>query len=198
MTTIINGRKISKEILDEIKKEVALLPFQPVFCDILVGDDPVSLQYVNMKKNKGFSLIELLISIAIMAILGSIALTSFTTIRKQARDQQRKTELNQYKTALEAYYADNSSYPLYSGSAAISNQNQGIFDSSSVIISTYFGGTVLQGVNAADNYLYYYISDSVNYKLWGNVEINSYFEIFSNGKSGYIDAVTTTSVACNL
>ena len=52
MTTIINGRKISKEILDEIKKEVALLPFQPVFCDILVGDDPVSLQYVNMKKNK--------------------------------------------------------------------------------------------------------------------------------------------------
>ena len=52
MTTIIDGRKISKEILAEIKKEVSFLPFQPVFCDVLVGDDPVPLQYVNMKKRK--------------------------------------------------------------------------------------------------------------------------------------------------
>lgn len=51
MTTIIDGKKISKEILDEIKKEVSSLPFQPVFCDVLVGDDPVSRQYVNMKKH---------------------------------------------------------------------------------------------------------------------------------------------------
>ena len=51
MTTIIDGRKISKEILDEIKKEIGSLSFQPVFCDVLVGDDPVSRQYVNMKKH---------------------------------------------------------------------------------------------------------------------------------------------------
>lgn len=133
-----------------------------------------------------------------MAILGSIALTSFTTIRKQARDQQRKTELNQYKTALEAYYADNNAYPLYAGSPAVSNQNQGIFDSSSVLIRTYLGSSVMQGVNAADNYLYYYISDSVNYKLWGKVEINDYFEICSNGKSGNASTVSTTSVVCDL
>lgn len=51
MTTIIDGKKISKEILDEIKKEIGSLPFQPVFCDVLVGDDPVSRQYVNIKKH---------------------------------------------------------------------------------------------------------------------------------------------------
>jgi len=51
MTTIIDGRKISKEILEEIKKEINSLPFQPVFCDVLVGNDPVSHQYVNMKKH---------------------------------------------------------------------------------------------------------------------------------------------------
>jgi len=50
MTTIIDGRKLRKEILEEIKKDIALLSFQPVFCDVLVGDNPVSLQYVNMKK----------------------------------------------------------------------------------------------------------------------------------------------------
>ncbi len=47
---ILDGRKIAKDILEEIKTEVEKLNFQPVFCDILVGDDVVSLQYVHMKK----------------------------------------------------------------------------------------------------------------------------------------------------
>lgn len=49
MTKIIDGRKIRDEILAEVKREVAGLSFQPVFCDVLVGDDPASLQYVRMK-----------------------------------------------------------------------------------------------------------------------------------------------------
>ena len=49
MTIIIDGRKIRDEILTEIKKEVALLNFQPIFCDVLVGEDPASVQYVEMK-----------------------------------------------------------------------------------------------------------------------------------------------------
>ena len=49
MMTIINGKKLREEILIKIKKEVATLPFQPIFCDVLVGDDPSSLQYVRMK-----------------------------------------------------------------------------------------------------------------------------------------------------
>jgi methylenetetrahydrofolate dehydrogenase (NADP+)/methenyltetrahydrofolate cyclohydrolase len=48
-TQIIDGRKIKDEILEEVKKEVLILPFTPVFCDILVGNDPSSLQYVKMK-----------------------------------------------------------------------------------------------------------------------------------------------------
>jgi len=46
---ILDGRKIAKDILDNVKVEVAKLSFQPVFCDILVGDDPASAQYVKMK-----------------------------------------------------------------------------------------------------------------------------------------------------
>jgi len=48
-TKIIDGKKISKEILEEVKKEISSLLFQPVFCDILVGEDPASKQYVKMK-----------------------------------------------------------------------------------------------------------------------------------------------------
>ena len=47
--TIIDGKKIRDQILEKVKSEVALLPFKPVFCDVLVGDDPVSAQYVDMK-----------------------------------------------------------------------------------------------------------------------------------------------------
>lgn len=46
---IIDGKQIAQQILDNLKQEVALLPFQPVFCDILVGDDSASAQYVRMK-----------------------------------------------------------------------------------------------------------------------------------------------------
>ena len=46
---IIDGRKLRGEILSKIKKEVATLGFTPVFCDVLVGDDPASAQYVQMK-----------------------------------------------------------------------------------------------------------------------------------------------------
>jgi 5,10-methylene-tetrahydrofolate dehydrogenase/methenyl tetrahydrofolate cyclohydrolase len=46
---IIDGKKIRDEILAKVKSEVASLSFQPVFCDVLVGDDSASLQYVQMK-----------------------------------------------------------------------------------------------------------------------------------------------------
>ena len=49
---IIDGRKLSQEILAEVKDEIARLPFQPVFCDVLVGSDPASVQYVGMKAKK--------------------------------------------------------------------------------------------------------------------------------------------------
>lgn len=46
---IIDGKKIAESILSEVKNEAAKLKFKPVFCDILVGENPVSAQYVKMK-----------------------------------------------------------------------------------------------------------------------------------------------------
>lgn len=53
---IIDGRKISKDILEEVKKEVSTLPFVPIFCDVLVGNDLVSKQYVNIKRKMAESI----------------------------------------------------------------------------------------------------------------------------------------------
>lgn len=46
---IIDGKQIAQNILDKLRDDLALLPFQPIFCDVLVGDDKVSSQYVEMK-----------------------------------------------------------------------------------------------------------------------------------------------------
>lgn len=45
----INGRRIRDELLTTLQKEVQMLTIKPIFCDILVGADPASRQYVEMK-----------------------------------------------------------------------------------------------------------------------------------------------------
>lgn len=52
---IIDGKKLSKKILEEVRNEVSGLTFIPVFCDVLVGSDSASIQYVNLKKKIALS-----------------------------------------------------------------------------------------------------------------------------------------------
>lgn len=74
------------------------------------------------KKNKGFTLVELLVVIAIIAILVVLILVALGVARQKARDSQRKTDLRSIQTALELYASDNGGlYPttgqanLYTG-----------------------------------------------------------------------------------
>lgn len=62
-------------------------------------------------KKKGFSLIELLVAIAVIATVIGLALPNFLGARSRARDTRRKGELNQLKTALQLYYNDYKIFP---------------------------------------------------------------------------------------
>lgn len=67
---------------------------------------------------QGFTLIEILVAMTIVAVLVSLALVSYQGARKSARDGKRKADLEQVRSALEMCRADTGSYPavtLYSG-----------------------------------------------------------------------------------
>ncbi len=65
---------------------------------------------------RGFTLVELLIVIAIIGILSTLLMANFIGIRQRARDAQRKSDVRQIQSALELYRADNGSYPAPAGS----------------------------------------------------------------------------------
>lgn len=61
--------------------------------------------------NKGFTLMEILIAMAIVGILSGVGFSSFTTSIKKTRDAERKADLSSITKALEAYNSDFGVYP---------------------------------------------------------------------------------------
>ena len=64
-----------------------------------------------LKRQSGFTLLELLIVIVIIGILALIIVQGLASGPKRARDAQRKSDMRAVKNALETYYNDNNVYP---------------------------------------------------------------------------------------
>lgn len=97
--------------------------------------------------NRGFTLVELIIVIAVITILSGIGIVSFTVVRNQASDSDAESMASTLTSALNSYYGKNNEYPLatelyggtttsvppssYSAAATLLNVNQTIFSTSS-------------------------------------------------------------------
>jgi prepilin-type N-terminal cleavage/methylation domain-containing protein len=73
--------------------------------------ESIKSQVSSVKKKSGFTLIELMVSIAIIAILAAVGLVVYSTAQKAARISKRAQDLDALKTAMELYKATNGSYP---------------------------------------------------------------------------------------
>jgi type IV pilus assembly protein PilA len=70
------------------------------------------LTKIRKKLNKkGFTLIELMIVIAIIGILAAIAIPQFAAYRAKSYNSAAQSDLRNVLTVLEAYYADYQKYP---------------------------------------------------------------------------------------
>ncbi len=67
-----------------------------------------------LKRNEtgGFTLVELLVSISIIAILTALLTANFVGARQRGRDGQRKANAYNLQSALELYRSDKGTYPL--------------------------------------------------------------------------------------
>lgn len=61
---------------------------------------------------KGFSLIELLIVVAILGALAIVGVGGYMSSLQRSRDARRKADLSSIQKGLESYYNDNGYYPV--------------------------------------------------------------------------------------
>ncbi len=118
-----------------------------------------------MKRNKGFTLIELMVVIVIICILAGLTLSGSFGARKVARDGRRKADLEQIRSALEMYRSDCKEYPA------------------SITFGGSLQGTIALGCNNTymsmipndplSDYKYYYAGSANSYTLCSYLETSS-------------------------
>lgn len=73
------------------------------------------------KTTSGFTIVELLIVIVVIAILAAISVIAYTGIQQRGRDSQRESDIATIAKALEMYYIDEGEFPPGSGSTVINS-----------------------------------------------------------------------------
>lgn len=70
-----------------------------------------------MKQNKGFTLIEMLVTATIAAMVAAAGLVSYTTVNRNARNARRQSDLEQLKAAIELARTEDGDYQKIPGGA---------------------------------------------------------------------------------
>ena len=75
------------------------------------------------KVNRGFTIMELLVVLAIIGMLFSIILASYSVIKQRNRDARRSADINQISRALALYFNDTRRYPVSVASTTLNGND---------------------------------------------------------------------------
>lgn len=147
------------------------------------------------EQKSGFTLIELLVVISIIGILVSVFTARYQTSEKQARDTKRKSDLSQYRTALENYAVVNDSlYPTPAGAVCV--------DAASGLCTGNFKSEFLPSCpddqRKDENHYYLYCASASDYSLSAMLEgTGTIWHVCSGGQVCATEATDfPTSTGC--
>ena len=63
------------------------------------------------QKQKGFTIVEMIVVVVIIGILAAITIVSYTSVQQKSRDATRTSDITEVQKALEKYRAANGMYP---------------------------------------------------------------------------------------
>lgn len=75
------------------------------------GEDPQNVVNKGVRRSEGFTLLEMIAVVAMIAILVSIALPNYKTAILQSREAVLKEDLFRFRDVIDQYYADKGKYP---------------------------------------------------------------------------------------
>ena len=107
-------------------------------------------------KNKGFTVIELIVVIAIIAVLSAIVLFNVNVYIAKSRDAKRVADIASIQKALEMYYSDKGYYPSsYGGTLFAASTGFGNWDGLQTALSPYISKLPIDPTNSPGMSLYH-------------------------------------------
>lgn len=162
------------------------------------------MRFISKNNSRGFTIVELLIVIVVIAILAAITIVAFNGVQARARDSQRQADVKAITKALELYYIDNGKFPNGSGSTTINNSWSTTADASWANLATSLrpylaslptdpfsttGSNVTSSSSAGTNYAYF--SNSLG-TYCGTPANQMYILVYRVEAAGQTDQLTGT------
>lgn len=163
------------------------------------------------RKGKGFTLIELMVVIAIILILALIAIPAYRNMQDRARKSRVQSDLRTLANALQMFFTDWNQYPVQTTAARLSDSNAGgeLMGSGSGATVNVSGAVSATGERGPITYIeklpidpfatsatasYYYLSDAngTSYVMWSETSApNEWIFRDSVGNGGVTNTTPT-------
>lgn len=120
---------------------------------------------VGKAKNRGFTIVELVMVIVVIGILAALVVSSYAGSQGKARDSRRLTDVQAILTALDMYYFDNASFPTpsYNGPGGWESSSINPDQFLQTLVTTeYMNDVPVDPVNTANKEYRYYVYPAGN------------------------------------